>query len=125
MLQWDRLSWLYISCGNNTVWELGRWITSFHRRVGHWVTHSTPLLPMLFTNATGECLVEYKVSLNDPWVPYLNFRFSKTIGRNSYVLWLWLCVCVCVCGWVGARTCVCVHMCARFLCVLLCPSSFP
>lgn len=53
------LSWrMGSACG----YELGRWITSFHRRVGRWLTDATPLLPLLY--GTGDAQQATKCYFN-------------------------------------------------------------
>ncbi|XP_072109517.1 uncharacterized protein [Mobula birostris] len=75
---WDHRIELQVCCKENSSYcdlELGRWITPFRRRIGHWLTDVSPLLP-LFNGA--KCTFTMKtVPWAMPWKPSLNLRFGK------------------------------------------------
>uniref|UniRef100_A0A4W3HJL8 Si:dkey-256h2.1 n=1 Tax=Callorhinchus milii TaxID=7868 RepID=A0A4W3HJL8_CALMI len=80
---WDHTVQLYVCCEQNSSYcnlELGRWITPFRRRVGHWLTDVSPLLPLLNQNT---CTFNIKTApWAMPWKPSLNLRFSES-GNSS------------------------------------------
>ncbi|XP_069769783.1 uncharacterized protein [Narcine bancroftii] len=85
---WDHKVQLYVCCKANSSYcnlELGRWITPFRRRIGHWLTDVSPLLPLL--NAAKCTFTMKTVPWAMPWRPTLNLRFSKVnqelTGYNS------------------------------------------
>eukprot|EP00062_Callorhinchus_milii_P018978 gi/632973083/ref/XP_007902977.1/ PREDICTED: uncharacterized protein LOC103185996 [Callorhinchus milii] len=87
---WDHTVQLYVCCEQNSSYcnlELGRWITPFRRRVGHWLTDVSPLLPLLNQNT---CTFNIKTApWAMPWKPSLNLRFSEsgqTESGNSSML---------------------------------------
>ncbi|XP_032898127.1 uncharacterized protein LOC116986660 [Amblyraja radiata] len=74
---WDHRIELYVCCKENSSLcnaELGRWITPFRRRIGHWLTDVSPLLPML--NARKCTFTMKTVPWAMPWKPSLNLRFT-------------------------------------------------
>ncbi|KAI8509901.1 hypothetical protein Bbelb_123290 [Branchiostoma belcheri] len=82
---WDHTVQLYVCCDQGHPlcgMELGRWITSFRRRVGRWLTPITPLLPLFTSNV---CTFTMKtVPWAMPWVPSLNLRFSGLMGKQGH-----------------------------------------
>ncbi|XP_051872729.1 uncharacterized protein si:dkey-256h2.1 [Pristis pectinata] len=75
---WDHRIELYVCCKENSSYcnlELGRWITPFRRRIGHWLTDVSPLLPLL--NAAKCTFTMKTVPWAMPWKPSLNLRFGK------------------------------------------------
>nr|CAB3262253.1 uncharacterized protein LOC100179023 [Phallusia mammillata] len=80
---WDHTPTLYVSCDkSSTSWtEIGRWITSFRRKVGHWLTDISPLLPVLSVSQgeTQECTFQLKMTAwwAKAWVATLNLRFVQ------------------------------------------------
>ncbi|EDV28324.1 uncharacterized protein TRIADDRAFT_37261 [Trichoplax adhaerens] len=80
---WDHTVQLYVCCSNATSHcqqELGRWITSFRRRIGHWLTPVTPLLPLL---SSSSCNFTMKtVPWAQPWFTTLKLRFSHKINTT-------------------------------------------
>lgn len=61
--------------------ELGRWITSFRRGTGRWITDVTPLLPLL---TSSEMTVHvYTDSWAMPWYPSLSFRFRNDTAEEA------------------------------------------
>ncbi|XP_076093199.1 uncharacterized protein LOC143064328 [Mytilus galloprovincialis] len=75
---WDHTVNLYVCCDKKSPlcgMELGRWITSFRRRIGRWLTDISPLLPLFTTNI---CTFTMKTApWAMPWIPSLNIRFSQ------------------------------------------------
>ncbi|XP_035698307.1 uncharacterized protein LOC118431301 [Branchiostoma floridae] len=82
---WDHTIQLYVCCDEGHPlcgMELGRWITSFRRRIGRWLTPITPLLPLFTSNV---CTFTMKtVPWAMPWVPSLNVRFSGLMGKQGH-----------------------------------------
>ncbi|XP_078454085.1 uncharacterized protein LOC144720862 [Lampetra planeri] len=75
---WDHTVHLSVCCspdGELCSTELGRWITPFRRRVGHWLTDVSPLLPLLDARTCN--LTLRTVPWAKPWRPTLNLRFSR------------------------------------------------
>ncbi|XP_072020016.1 uncharacterized protein [Amphiura filiformis] len=80
---WDHIMSLYVCCDNTSAlcgMELGRWITPFRRRIGHWLTNITPLIPLL-TSDTCTFTMKLDAWWAEPWKPSLNIRFSE-YNRN-------------------------------------------
>ncbi|KAK3106688.1 hypothetical protein FSP39_025233 [Pinctada imbricata] len=75
---WDRIMTLFVCCDQTSPlcgMELGRWITPFRRRIGHWLTDISPLLPLL---GEGQCTFTMKTDWYAmPWNPSLNILFSE------------------------------------------------
>ncbi|XP_072365171.1 uncharacterized protein [Scyliorhinus torazame] len=79
---WDHTVQLYVCCMNSSYCnlELGRWITPFRRRIGHWLTDVSPLLPLLNAKSCTFTLKTAPWAMS--WKPSLNLRFSK---RNQLI----------------------------------------
>eukprot|EP01119_Soliformovum_irregulare_P018565 TRINITY_DN5727_c0_g1_i1.p1 TRINITY_DN5727_c0_g1~~TRINITY_DN5727_c0_g1_i1.p1 ORF type:complete len:672 (+),score=139.25 TRINITY_DN5727_c0_g1_i1:1533-3548(+) len=80
---WDRIVDLKVCCSGNEHCgsELGRWITPFRRRVGHWVTDISGLAPLLFSQ-NEYCNLSMTTDwwLPKPWMPSLNIRmYNKKV----------------------------------------------
>jgi len=83
---WDHVIQLYVCCNASSELcdvELGRWITPFRRRIGHWLTPVKPLIPLLQSadpDSTNKCNFTMKtVPWAMAWVPSLNIRLVNKI----------------------------------------------
>ena len=89
---WDHTPQLYVCCEGAPLCdvEIGRWITSFRRGIGHWLTDISPLLPLLApSSSTSKCSFVMKMGSwwAQPWVSTLILRFQKPrIARPSVSL---------------------------------------
>jgi len=89
---WDHVIQLYVCCNASNELcglELGRWITPFRRRIGHWLTPVKPLIPLLQSadsSSTNKCNFTMKtVPWAMAWVPSLNIRLvNKVQVSNKY-----------------------------------------
>jgi Peptide-N-glycosidase F, C terminal/Peptide-N-glycosidase F, N terminal len=81
---WDHTVQLFVCCGEQSDTnplcglELGRWITSFRRRIGRWLTDVTHLLPMLMGSESAQALCSFHMNTvpwAKPWKPSLSLRF--------------------------------------------------
>lgn len=80
---WDRTLQVLVCCEEGSPLcgqELGRWITPFKRRVGHWLTPVHSILPLL-DSSSGVC--NFTVTINssgggyyDKWVPSLRIHLA-------------------------------------------------
>jgi len=82
---WDHVAKLYVSCNNSTsLTEIGRWITSFRRRIGHWLTDVSPLLPVLTSQAQCTFLMKVDAWWAQPWLATVTLRFKKKSNTVIY-----------------------------------------
>ncbi|KAJ7985419.1 hypothetical protein DPEC_G00351850 [Dallia pectoralis] len=81
---WDHTVQLFVCCDQSSTYcnlELGRWVTSFRRGIGHWLTDVSPLRPLF---DTGRCTFTMKtVPWAKPWVVSLSLRFTKSKANVS------------------------------------------
>lgn len=84
---WDRTVQLLVCCDRLSPHcnvELGRWITAFRRRTGHWLTDVSPLIPLL---DGSKCTFTMKtVPWAKPWMVSLNLRFSLNNQTGAEVV---------------------------------------
>lgn len=73
---------MHLSEPDVTPNELGRWITPYRRRVGHWLTQVNPWLAVF---AGGEtCNITFVATDNgSPWVFDLNLRFTQSATARN------------------------------------------
>ena len=67
------------AAATTTSFELGRWINSFQRRVGRWVTRS----PVLSGLGGATCNFTFELGMGDPWRATLNLRFSTLVVKST------------------------------------------
>lgn len=85
--QWDHVISVTANCGRvsepgATPDELGRWITPYQRRVGHWLTEINPWLAVFLPEL--QCNITYVATDNGhPWVFDLNLRFTQDEGKHT------------------------------------------
>ncbi|XP_065183905.1 uncharacterized protein LOC135814671 isoform X1 [Sycon ciliatum] len=80
---WDRTVGLSICCTGQEApfcdYELGRWITPFRRRIGHWLTDVTPLLPLL-KSTNGKCSLAMRTDpWAQPWMVSVSLRLQHAV----------------------------------------------
>jgi len=67
--------------------ELGRWITTFRRRVGRWRTDATSLFPMIWgqeNNEGGERTCSFQIQTeSEPWRSTLNLLLSRDDEKDG------------------------------------------
>ena len=77
---WDHIPQLLVCCKGASLCnvEIGRWITSFRRGIGHWLTDISPLMP-LFSSDKSQCtfLVKMFAWWAQPWVCVFVFEIQK------------------------------------------------
>ncbi|CAK8689568.1 unnamed protein product [Clavelina lepadiformis] len=79
---WDHVATLYVCCDGSSLCgaELGRWITTFRRRIGHWITDVSAIMPLFKTSKPNlKCFFMMKVDAwwAQPWLVSLKLRFQK------------------------------------------------
>jgi len=83
---WDRIIDLWVCCGNysdKSCWnEFGRWITPFRRRIGHWLTDVTPLVPLLTSSKCNFSMEDGKPT--SPWISTLSLHLTKNQKESAY-----------------------------------------
>jgi len=96
---WDHVPQLFMCCEGAPLCnvEVGRWITAFRRRIGHWLTNISPLLPLFAPSQfTSKCTFLMKTDAwwAQPWVVTLQLRFhhskftdlQPSINSNSLII---------------------------------------
>ena len=63
------------------VGELARWITPFRRRIGHWLTPATTLMPYLTEEGKSSCA--FHIQAPGGWVSTMNLRFSGSADKSG------------------------------------------
>jgi len=111
--QWDHVITLLGCCSaagescdaQRTGVEMGRWITTFGRGVGHWSTDITPIMPLIFGSDGGQSFTTCNFTVftvpwagnngKIPWRATLDLRFSHPLPvpnpplRPASVLQAW------------------------------------
>jgi hypothetical protein len=88
---WDHVVTLTADCSGGALGdepggaenELARWITSFRRGVGHFLTDATPLFKSVFAGADQDkpptCTFKIQTE-GEPWLATVNLRFTEGDG---------------------------------------------
>ncbi|GMH55579.1 hypothetical protein TrLO_g4779 [Triparma laevis f. longispina] len=93
---WDHCITLTADCGGGeekfknepggATDEVGRWVTSFRRGVGHFLTDASPLFKKIFANDNTDTppTCTFKIQTEgEPWRATLSLRFTKSADKTE------------------------------------------